>query len=646
MPDILEDEFKKTLSNIKDFTIKSNNENTSISEIEKYLIEAADKNSSQEKSEKEHDDDLGYCTNSNNTSLEHEQDFEVDSINNCCSDSNVEDLNYVKFLEGINSKHNSNQETGRCISSEVETDYTDSVTDSDAFDSEGSCDSQEDPLHFSHQNRDNKAGSTKHNRELADGSEYSQKALDDIRFLQEIRNFPLGQKDDQCALKNEEDEKSIDSSVIDSDAFDSEDSYDSRDDPLHFDYQNKNQVTSTNSNDWSSQEDSSYNSDDILPEDSFLMKLEILLTESERNLIDEFYQKMEEVKVQNDQERKENIHNPNINCTENALKRIKCLVDEYLKRGIRLNTSCNDSTVTNLVFEKIIYVLDGIVRVTYNTTAYGQFKPYDVPNYDDEYELFKGSSAEIVSSIIGDLLTKGGKVKRSYFYYDRLAHVTRSIDYGLYEKCEEIDSKLRSIAYKSVINKNKSRDDFEVAIDNGYFYMKYEKSNIVKLTKVTNNKIIEDLNSEYKLNLKVGILQIGSSVIRVERLGEKRNYTDVPQGIIKMSFTIKIADRTEKISILLYSDKDDNGKIKVELDEENQKKFDKLKDKSSLGKNCFLGGKSVIKAIQDKESTKHESYKPATPASTPTLLEQASVSNVFDNVKGQFMQFQKYLFGG
>ncbi|XGA08457.1 MAG: hypothetical protein U0X86_000693 [Wolbachia endosymbiont of Xenopsylla cheopis] len=140
------------------------------------------------------------------------------------------------------------------------------------------------------------------------GSEYSPRTLDDIRFLQEIRN--LGQKDDQFALKNEEDEKSIDSSVIDSDAFDSEDSYDSRDDPLHFDYQNKNQVTSTNSSDWSSKEDSSYNSDDILPEDSFLMKLEVPLTENEKNLIHEFYQKMEEVDAQNDQERKENIHNP------------------------------------------------------------------------------------------------------------------------------------------------------------------------------------------------------------------------------------------------------------------------------------------------------------------------------------------------
>ncbi|GHM58934.1 MAG: hypothetical protein sGL2_10840 [Candidatus Mesenet longicola] len=475
------------------------------------------------------------------------------------------------------------------------------------------------------------------------GSEYSPKTLNGIR------NFPLSQKDDQCAPKDEEDELSIDSRVTDSNAFNSEDSCDSRDDPLHFDYQNKNQVTCTDSSFWSSEEDSSYSSDDILPEDSFLMKLEVPLTENEENLIHEFYQKMEEVEVQNNQERKENIHNPSINCTENALKRIRRLVDEYLEKEIRLNASCNDSTVTNLIFEKIIYVLDGIVRVTYNTTAYGQFKPYDVPNYDedydDEYELFKGSSSEIVSSIIGDLLTKGGKVKRSYFYYDRLANVTRSIDCGLYEKCKEIDSKLRSIAYKSVINKSKQtqKSNFKVAIDNGYFYIKYEKNSVVELTKVINNKIIEDLNSEYKLNLKVGILQIGSSVVRVEKLGEKRNYTDVLQGIIKVSFTAEVEDKKEKISILLYSDKEDSNKIKVELDAENQEKFDKLKDKSILGKNCFLGGKSVIQAIQDKEFTKHKSYKPAT---LSTFLEQISVNNVFDNLKNQYAQFQKYLFGG
>ncbi|GHM60039.1 MAG: hypothetical protein sL5_10320 [Candidatus Mesenet longicola] len=465
------------------------------------------------------------------------------------------------------------------------------------------------------------------------GSEYSPKALDDIRFLQEIRNFPLSQKDDQFALKNEEDEYDIEAEKTARSCIES-----------------VLQETYSDSNDWSSQEDSSYSSDDILPEDSFLMKLEVPLTENEKNLIHEFYQKMEEVDAQNDQERKENIHNPSINCTENALKRIKRLVDEYLKRGIRLNSSYKDSTVTNLIFERIRYVLDGIVRVTYNTTAYGQFKPYDIPNYDedydDEYELFKGSSAEIVSSIIGDLLIKGGKVKRSYFYYDRLAHVTRSIDYGLYEKCEEIDNKLKSVAYKSVINKSKRRDDFEVAIDNGHFYIKYEKNSIVELTKVINNKIIEDLNSEYKLNLKVGILQIGSSVIRVEKLGEQRNYTDIPEGIIKMSFTAEIEGKTEKISILLHPDEEDSSKIKVELNEENQEKFDKLKDKSSLGKNCFLGGKSIIKAIQDKEFTKYESYKPTTPAITPTLLEQISVSNIFDNLKNQCTQFQKYLFGG
>ncbi|WP_339045262.1 hypothetical protein [Candidatus Mesenet endosymbiont of Agriotes lineatus] len=48
MPDVLEDGFKKTLSNIKEFTIKPNNEDTSVSEIEKYLIEAIFENSTKE----------------------------------------------------------------------------------------------------------------------------------------------------------------------------------------------------------------------------------------------------------------------------------------------------------------------------------------------------------------------------------------------------------------------------------------------------------------------------------------------------------------------------------------------------------------------------------------------------------------------
>ncbi len=60
-----------------------------------------------------------------------------------------------------------------------------------------------------------------------------------------------------------------------------------------------------------------------------------------------------------------------------------------------------------------------------------------------------------------------------------------------------------------------------------------------------------------------------------------------------MSFTTEIKGKAEKIIIHLYPDKTDNKKIKVKLDQENQKKFDKLKNKSSLGKNCLLGGKNV-----------------------------------------------------
>ncbi|WP_339048302.1 hypothetical protein [Candidatus Mesenet endosymbiont of Phosphuga atrata] len=116
---------------------------------------------------------------------------------------------------------------------------------------------------------------------------------------------------------------------------------------------------------------------------------------------------------------------------------------------------------------------------------------------------------------------------------------------------------------------------------------KYEENSIIELTRIVNNSIVEDLN------LKVSILQIGESIIRVEKVGEKRSYMNVPKGRFKMSFTTEVG----KISIYLCPDENNSSRIKVELDEENQEKFSRLKDKSSLGKNCLLGGKNVFYII-------------------------------------------------
>ncbi|WP_264688156.1 hypothetical protein [Wolbachia endosymbiont (group A) of Sympetrum striolatum] len=96
-------------------------------------------------------------------------------------------------------------------------------------------------------------------------------------------------------------------------------------------------------------------------------------------------------------------------------------------------------------------------------------------------------------------------------------------------------------------------------------------------------------------NIESGILQIGESIIRVENVGGKRNYTDVLEGSVEMSFTTEVG----KISIYLSSRDEGSNRIKVELDEKSQGKFDKLKDQLSLGESCFLGGKSVLQAVKD-----------------------------------------------
>ncbi len=398
--------------------------------------------------------------------------------------------------------------------------------------------------------------------------------------------------------------------------------------------------------DWDSEEDSSSDSD--ISNYFFLSnplseKLKLPLTENEKNLIDEFYKKMEEISEQDDQ-----AYNQNENYTENALRNIDHLVSEYLEKGIRLNSypdSKNNTTIADLVF----FIIEGIAGNAMNNVkgGYSESKGYRYSGGDGINKeavclgdrIMEGDCINTMENIVIKVLLNGGKtILKTPFQYEGLGHIEYNFECNLVDKCRKINIKLKNVAYKSVINKNKG--DFEVAIDNGYFFIEYEKGSIVELTKVTNNQIIDDLNSEYKLNLRIGILQIGKSIVKVEKLGEKRNYTDVPEGSIKMSFTTEIEGKTEKISILLHSDKEDNSKIRVELNEENQKKFDKLKNKSSLGKNCLLGGKNILQAIQDQEFTKHESYKTAT---LSTLLKQISVSNIFDNLKNGFEQFGKYV---
>ncbi|WP_339048102.1 hypothetical protein [Candidatus Mesenet endosymbiont of Phosphuga atrata] len=126
-------------------------------------------------------------------------------------------------------------------------------------------------------------------------------------------------------------------------------------------------------------------------------------------------------------------------------------------------------------------------------------------------------------------------------------------------------------------------------MDNTSIFIKYPKDCIVQVAKITNNKISRDLRA------KESVLKIGDNIVRVEKVGRKRNYVDVVGNSIMISVPTEIGN----IKIYLYPDTADNNKIKVKLDKESQDKIDKLQDKSIINKIFFLGGKNVLQAIKD-----------------------------------------------
>uniref|UniRef100_A0A3B0IWF4 Chromosome partition protein Smc n=1 Tax=Wolbachia endosymbiont of Aleurodicus dispersus TaxID=1288877 RepID=A0A3B0IWF4_9RICK len=150
-------------------------------------------------------------------------------------------------------------------------------------------------------------------------------------------------------------------------------------------------------------------------------------------------------------------------------------------------------------------------------------------------------------------------------------------------------SKLKELVFESVINKSEQVDehDFELEIDNGYFCIDYPHNSIIEVARILNNQKAKDLN------LNIGVLQIGKSVIRVENIGGRRNYTDISVDSIEISFTTEVGE----ICIHLCPSEKDSNKIEVRLVDEVR--FNKLENKSSLGLNCLLGGKSVLTAIEN-----------------------------------------------
>ncbi|WP_065094712.1 MULTISPECIES: hypothetical protein [unclassified Wolbachia] len=172
---------------------------------------------------------------------------------------------------------------------------------------------------------------------------------------------------------------------------------------------------------------------------------------------------------------------------------------------------------------------------------------------------------------------------------------------------------LNNLAYESIVNKSKQTQNvLGVDKDNGYFCVEYSQDSIVEVAEILNNEKVKDLN------LRVGILKIGESIVRVENveeIGGKRNYMDVSKGGIEMSFTTEVGE----ISIYLSPSEKDSNKIKVEIDGENRARLNELKDKGkSLGENCLLGGKSVEEAVEHKSFERYGSV-PNTAMKEPSL---------------------------
>ncbi|UJQ20681.1 ankyrin repeat domain-containing protein [Wolbachia endosymbiont of Delia radicum] len=200
-------------------------------------------------------------------------------------------------------------------------------------------------------------------------------------------------------------------------------------------------------------------------------------------------------------------------------------------------------------------------------------------------------------------------------------------DEDILSKRDKNISRLNNLAYESIVNKNNKQTheyDLKAEIDNGHFCIEYPQDSIIEPVKILNNEKAKELN------LKAGILKIGESIVRVERVNGKRNYTDILKGSIEMSFTTEVGE----ISICLQKD---GNKIKVEIDEENKAKFNKLKDKSSLGENCLLEGKSFLKAIEDKGFEKNGSVSTETTKDDPStdLTQASSFAAINTRAKGK-----------
>ncbi|WP_419247090.1 hypothetical protein ACJZL1_05055 [Wolbachia endosymbiont of Rhagoletis indifferens] len=379
-----------------------------------------------------------------------------------------------------------------------------------------------------------------------------------------------------------------------------------------------NQMPCTESSDWNSNSSCSSDYSCFSEDGSLLMDLEIPLTENEEKLIDKFCEKMKKVEEENNK--------------GSALRLIQYITNEYLGKGIRLNSCYGDRyrTVTNLIFEEIIDVIknEGLCPSSKAHAFGGQDVSCNNEDQDDDNtnEALEDGNLDIIRNTIRDLLLKGGKVERGLFDGGELGHVTSDFGYvnDLFAQCEKIENDLKNVAYESIVNKNKQtqKDELEVEIDNGCLYIEYPQDSIVKVAKILSNEKNEGLN------LRVVILQIGKSIVRVESYNGKRNYLDV----CKQGVTLSFDSEAGKISIHLNPKKNSN-EIEVKIDKESEARLNELEDKGkNLGESCLLGRKSVWEAIRDgnfeRNSIPKESTSVIEQPNAATNTPQSSLENI------------------
>ncbi|WP_353285075.1 hypothetical protein [Wolbachia endosymbiont (group A) of Beris morrisii] len=351
---------------------------------------------------------------------------------------------------------------------------------------------------------------------------------------------------------------------------------------------------------------------------------------------------------------------------ENILESIEKIVDEYLKEGIRLNSSWSNGnekgdkeTVTNLIFKEMEEVIAQLRVNPRSSTAMLNTHDYTDESDGGEYKADECKADEckadeckadeckadeykasdiIIKRITSNLLLKGGMGQEFLFGDTELTNKHYDFDYldDLNKQYKDRKEELKSIACEGIVNKSKQTHeyDFKAGIDNQYFYMKYPQDSIIEPVKIFNKA---EALKDKALNLKVGILQIGESIVRVEGTKDgKRNYTDVLKGSIKMSFTTEVGE----INIYLSPGKEGGNKIEVEIDDESEARLNKLKaEKKSLGENCLLGEKSVLEAIEDKGFKKNGNVPTESIEITKdvpfTDLTQACSQQINTSVKGR-----------